>query len=483
MIKRLSYILLYGLLGLFTVQCARDLVEPLSYEVVNDKIVFTFTADDLDSLAQHPNSDLADFQELILKYLDENNKLPTKDLDGWDCVKIDSVTYQLSKSVGKLNGQMDYAQKLILLDLMQGLSDEPISDVRVAVSEGMPSSIEELENGLYRFKYSGIHRAVHLAGSFNNWSVDALPMIQDGTNWTVDLKLSPGEHRYKFVCDGEWKKDPLNEDELTNEHGTKNSRFVIPNYTMKLSGFESAEKVFLTGGFADWKADAVPMKFEKGAWIVDLYCSDGRHEYKFVVDGEWMLDPGNDKVQDDGAGNQNSLLEIGVPTKFELVVNEDYINCYLVGSFNHWNERSIKMKNTEKGCVASYVMPEGNYEYRYILDENWMVDPGNPFGVMNEFGEMNSWAVVGDTTWFELRGFDAAKSVVLSGSFNGWDESRFRMKNQDGVWRFPMHLEAGKHQYKFIVDGKWITDPSNSIVEDNFNGTGNSMVWVGFSEQ
>ena len=52
-------------------------------------------------------------------------------------------------------------------------------------------------------------RAVHLVGSFNGWQPGATPMRRDGLgDWSVDLEQPRGEHRYRFVVDGEWRDDP-----------------------------------------------------------------------------------------------------------------------------------------------------------------------------------------------------------------------------------------------------------------------------------
>jgi Glycogen recognition site of AMP-activated protein kinase len=48
----------------------------------------------------------------------------------------------------------------------------------------------------------------------------------------------------------------------------------------------------------------------------------------------------------------------------------------------------------------------------------------------------------------------------------------------EGVWTSTLQLNAGKHQYKFIVDGKWYTDPANPIVEDDGKGNQNSILFV-----
>ncbi len=48
-------------------------------------------------------------------------------------------------------------------------------------------------------------RSAFLAGSFNDWSADALPMRKDPTGtWSASVKLKPGRYEYKFVVDGEW---------------------------------------------------------------------------------------------------------------------------------------------------------------------------------------------------------------------------------------------------------------------------------------
>lgn len=45
--------------------------------------------------------------------------------------------------------------------------------------------------------------AVHLAGSFNEWSTTARPMTQQANgSWSVTVALAPGSHQYKYVMNG-----------------------------------------------------------------------------------------------------------------------------------------------------------------------------------------------------------------------------------------------------------------------------------------
>ena len=45
-----------------------------------------------------------------------------------------------------------------------------------------------------------------LAGTFNDWSPEALPMGKDAEGtWSLSVDLEPGRYEYKFVVDGEWR--------------------------------------------------------------------------------------------------------------------------------------------------------------------------------------------------------------------------------------------------------------------------------------
>lgn len=53
-----------------------------------------------------------------------------------------------------------------------------------------------------------------------------------------------------------------------------------------------AVTVFLASTFNDWKTEATPMTKEgDGNWTTKLDLPPGRHEFKFVVDGQWCCEP------------------------------------------------------------------------------------------------------------------------------------------------------------------------------------------------
>lgn len=53
-----------------------------------------------------------------------------------------------------------------------------------------------------------------------------------------------------------------------------------------------------------------------------------------------------------------------------------------------------------------------------------------------------------------------AQEVFVGGTFNGWGPRQTPMrKNADGTWRVTLQLPSGCHEYKFVVDGKWVCEP------------------------
>lgn len=54
-----------------------------------------------------------------------------------------------------------------------------------------------------------------------------------------------------------------------------------------------------------------------------------------------------------------------------------------------------------------------------------------------------------------------ARRVAVTGNFSGWYKIDMQQK-QPGIWQLSLPLKEGIHQYKFVVDGDYISDPQNS---------------------
>ena len=63
----------------------------------------------------------------------------------------------------------------------------------------------------------------------------------------------------------------------------------------------------------------------------------------------------------------------------------------LVGDFNNWNAKKHPMKNNGNGMWSkSVVIPPGRYEYKFLVDRKWKVDPQNDRTCLNCFGTNNN---------------------------------------------------------------------------------------------
>lgn len=77
--------------------------------------------------------------------------------------------------------------------------------------------------------------------------------------------------------------------------------------------------------------------------------------------------------------------------------------------------------------------------------------------------------------------FDAApgtRTVALAGTFNSWvGDACMLRQGAPGRWEATLPLPAGRHLYKFVVDGTdWIPDPANPWISED--GQNNSCVTV-----
>ncbi len=70
-------------------------------------------------------------------------------------------------------------------------------------------------------------------------------------------------------------------------------------------------------------------------------------------------------------------------------------SVYIAGSFNSWDPSVRPLKKDTKGVWKTTItLPQGAYQYRFIVDGQWIEDPASPHKEMNEFGSYNSVVVV-----------------------------------------------------------------------------------------
>jgi chromosome partitioning protein len=73
----------------------------------------------------------------------------------------------------------------------------------------------------------------------------------------------------------------------------------------------------------------------------------------------------------------------------------------------------------------------------------------------------------------------AAGRVQLAGDFNSWVPEGNEMHLTAGIWHKVIPLAPGRYRYRYVVDGCWQADPSNTAVEVSPYGDYNSVVVFG----
>lgn len=414
-------------------------------------------------------------QDLALKQFIRGMLLDSLRKMGWKVNINNKDVFVISKPLMGVDNLTNPADKIIM------------AEKRPSFAEIFPAVSNQITYGVNRFKrkYSfASHDSVvtfylrnnvnagrvMLAGSFNEWSPDALSMTRTDSGWIAYVKLGAGKYWYKFIVDGRWTTDP---DNLLNENdglGNVNSVFFKTNTVFTLNGFTDARKVFLAGSFNDWQERSLAMQETANGWQLPVYLADGTHTYRYIVDGKWMVDPGNKNKLPNEFNDFNSVIRIGKPYLFRLEGFQDAHEVILAGSFSKWTRHELFLTKKSGGWEILHTLGPGNYEYVFMVDgkEIRKPQPGH---------SGNFYFIIQPNFTFHLKGFANAKNVFLAGDFNGWSPNTFAMKREGDEWVLKVNLSKGKHLYKFVVDGKWILDPANKLWEQNEEHTGNSIVW------
>ena len=73
---------------------------------------------------------------------------------------------------------------------------------------------------------------------------------------------------------------------------------------------KNAREVEIAGDFNHWIPEALISKKEQGLWHIVLPITNGNFRYKFIVDGEWQVDPYQPVQKQNDFGSFDSYLEL-----------------------------------------------------------------------------------------------------------------------------------------------------------------------------
>jgi hypothetical protein len=134
-------------------------------------------------------------------------------------------------------------------------------------------------------------------------------LLLNGDTSLVDAR---SDFRFTALEDGAGRVTGLRLDSWRSDITARKLKLPQPslqgNITFRLSGHADARIVAVAGSFNNWNQSQFLFTRVGDEWICKVNLPPGKHEYKFIVDGNWLIDPRNPKTTYDDRGNENSVL-------------------------------------------------------------------------------------------------------------------------------------------------------------------------------
>lgn len=215
---------------------------------------------------------------------------------------------------------------------------------------------------------------------------------------------------------------------------------------------------FTFSGFAQNKADNI------------CYISNGR--MYFNLDKRWKAD--KKKNISELFKLDSAFIEMAFTGKPLLVY--DSIT---------WQVRQIDPYLVEISKTIENEKGKANPGDVFLIDDAFFVKPtllrpiiapAKKYGI-NEFTDKPTVTYQNGVVHFYFQGNLRAGRVYLSGTFNNWSTMQDPMRKTEKGWEISFKLSPGEYQYKYIVDGKWKTDPGNRLKVPDGHAGFNSILF------
>ena len=298
---------------------------------------------------------------------------------------------------------------------------------------------------------------------------------------------------------------------------------LIPNVNlMKVYAEEAPPAVTLVGDFLEDNELGKNWSPENEATLMK-YCLEGMYEINvsFKNDKEYSYKVALNKDWDEAYPRNNKAFQVTSGSAVTFIFDNNskkiYDSVNDAGSFKEfatitgtlgqtggqdWKPEDTKFDLDYIGggfFKKAFNLKAGSYEYKAAYDHKWsngevstnigfnisedkdVTFMANPFlnlckdsinypEIAEESGGSSEDNIVSPeinsdgTITFRYKASDSAKAVYLAGSMTDWQNSKKAMtKDENNVYSITINkLAAGKHGYKFIVDGNWLRDPANT---------------------
>ena len=139
---------------------------------------------------------------------------------------IDHTT--LAQEIIRMGGAEEFKKALAECASKQAASPACTEEVSLPQAQRIPAiqPVTDPIDSQTAFQISAPQaKDVYIVGDFNHWKINDASRLSRGEDgrWEKRYTLTPGKYRYKFVVDGEWVLDSLNQEKEQNPYGTYDS--------------------------------------------------------------------------------------------------------------------------------------------------------------------------------------------------------------------------------------------------------------------
>lgn len=211
---------------------------------------------------------------------------------------------------------------------------------------------------------------------------------------------------------------------------------------------------------------------ENGVWSVttDQLALDTSYEYGIVVNGNWVGDPTNPR----NGGNSQILRNPVANSDGSVTIfyypqgNEEVTLYYKEQADSSYTGIEMTADADHSALLSASISEIGTYSYYFTVDgerkeDKNCKDAGFTISKLPEDDKtVKSPVIDGKKVTFSYFA-PTADAVYAAGNMTNWGDGKKLMNYQEktGFWTLEMELDPGDYEYKFVVDGSWVTDPRN----------------------
>ncbi|MDR1761724.1 MAG: hypothetical protein LBR55_04680 [Bacteroidales bacterium] len=135
--------------------------------------------------------------------------------------------------------------------------------------------------------------------------VDGIEIWENKMNHMLALKIVDSE-----------KVAPISTLDITFDDNTVQSIVLIKSKKIihPIRFYGMAHSMQIAGDFNSWNPKGYDFEFKDNCWQFDLEIEPGNYSYQLIVNDEWIKDPLNSEVIENGYGGYNSLLRVPFPS-------------------------------------------------------------------------------------------------------------------------------------------------------------------------